>query len=141
MYFLAFLGLLVAASSAAYSLDSEYLPPTVDMALNDMEDLPCDDACEEQLTEYEEVLITEDGVLITPDRFLEEIEHGEIRGQFFTPLNLSAIKTFGHCLLIEFYRGSYLVVCGEEDLKRLEQKIGYFRYLLRQKRPWQFHSS
>ena len=138
MYFLAFLALSVAASATAYSLDSEYLPPPVEeildeVALNDMEDLPCDDVCEEQLLDYEEVLITEEGVLVTPDRFIEEIEHGEVRGHFFTPLNLSAMKTFGHCLLIEFYRGSYLALCGEESLKRLEQKVGYFRYLLQQR--------
>ena len=135
MYFLAFLALTVAASTTAYSLDSEYLPPPPpeEIAINTMEDLPCDEACEEQLLDYQEIMITEEGLMVTPDRFLEEIEHGEIRGHFFSPLNLSAIKTYGHCLLIEFYRGSYLALCGEEDLKRLEQKVGYFRYLLRQK--------
>ena len=134
MYFLAFLGFLVAASATAYSLDDEYLPPTVEMALSTMEDLPCDEVCEEQLLDYEEILITdEEGMTVTPDRFLEEIEEGEVRGHFFSPLNLSGIRTFGHCLLIEFYRGSYLALCGDADLQRLEQKIGYFRYLLKQK--------
>ena len=127
MYFLLFLTMLVSASVTAYSLDNEYLPPPVEMALSTMEDLPCDEACEI------EELKNEGGIVIVEDRTLEELDRSKVRGHFFTILEFSKMKTFESCLLIEIYRGSYLTVCGEDDLQRLEQRIGYFRYLLQQR--------
>ena len=127
MYFLAFLGLLVTASATAYSLDSEYLPPPSEIALEQMEDIPCDEPCEL------EELKNEGRIVIVNDRLLEELDRDEVRGHFFTVLDFSRMKSFESCLLIEIYRGSYLAVCGEDDLQQLEQRIGYFRYLLQQR--------
>ena len=127
MYFLLFLTMLVSASVTAYSLDSEYLPPPTEVATNTVEDLPCDEACEI------EELKNEGSIIIVSDRILEELDRSKVRGHFFTPIEFSKMKSFESCLLIEIYRGSYLAVCGEDDLQRLEQRIGYFRYLLQQR--------
>lgn len=131
MYFLAFLAILIGSSVTSYALDSEYLPdPLIKM---DQNELPCDDACEGDQLENEEleVFILSDSV--SPDRVLKELDLDEIRGHFFTPIEFENMRTFKGCLLIEHYKGAYLAICGDHDLERLEQRIGYLRFLLKQR--------
>lgn len=95
--------------------------------------IPCDDICEQEKlkSEMDATILVSDTV--TSDRVLEEIDRSDIRGHFFTPIDFDHIKTFEGCLLIEFYQGAYVAICGEEDLYRLEQRIGYLRFLLKQR--------
>lgn len=96
-------------------------------------ELPCDDACEQEKLENKSEVFIIASETVTSDRTLEELDRSEIRGHFFTPISFEHMKTFEGCLLIEFQEGAYLAICGDDDLERLENRIGYLRFLLKQR--------